>query len=111
MEQAVLVITNVPDASIALALGRQLVEQKLAACVSQLPSVRSIYRWQGAIEETNEITILIKTTQARYGELEATIKALHPHEVPEIIMLPIVRGLPSYLDWIEQETKKDVNVK
>ncbi len=104
-------MTNVPDTSTALAIGRQLVEKKLAACVSQIPGVRSIYRWQGAIEEAGEITILIKTTQARYSELESTIKTLHPHDVPEIIVLPIVGGFPPYLDWIERETEKEVNVK
>jgi periplasmic divalent cation tolerance protein len=110
MEQSILVMTNVPDASVALALGRHLVEQKLAACVNRLSGVRSVYRWQGAVEEADEVTLLIKTTQARYVELEAAIKTLHPYQVPEIIVLPIVGGLPSYLDWIGQETKKDVNV-
>jgi periplasmic divalent cation tolerance protein len=110
MEQVILVLTNVPDAMTATALGRRLVEQKLAACVSRLPGVQSIYRWQGAIEEANEVTVLIKTTQARYAELETAIKALHPYQVPEIIAVPIVEGLAGYLDWIVQETRKDVNV-
>jgi periplasmic divalent cation tolerance protein len=110
MEQALLVLTNVPDATTAAALGRLLVDQKLAACVSRLPGVQSIYRWQGAIEEADEVTVLIKTTQARYAELETAIKALHPYQLPEIIAVPIVEGLAGYLDWIVQETKKDVNV-
>ncbi|OGB22541.1 MAG: cation tolerance protein CutA [Burkholderiales bacterium RIFCSPLOWO2_02_FULL_57_36] len=110
MEQFILVITNLPDASVACDLGRQLVEKKLAACVNQLHGVRSIYRWQGAIEEADEVTLLIKTTQTRYVELEAAIKLLHPYQVPEIIVLPIVGGSKSYLDWIAQETKKDLDV-
>ena len=110
MEQAILVMTNVPDTSIAHSLGRHLVEKKLAACVNQLSGVRSIYRWQDTIEETDEVTLLIKTTQACYVELETAIKMLHPYEVPEIIMLPITGGWPPYLGWIAQETKKDVNV-
>jgi periplasmic divalent cation tolerance protein len=56
------------------------------------------------------VTVLIKTTQARYAELETAIKALHPYQVPEIIAVPIVEGLAGYLDWIVQETRKDVNV-
>lgn len=110
MEQALLVITNLPDAALAHALARQLVEQKLAACVNNLPGVKSVYRWQGAIEEAHETCLLIKTTQMAYPQLEAAIKAAHPYDLPEIIALPIVAGWPAYLDWITQETKKDLNV-
>ncbi len=109
MEQALVVLTNVPDAHAAQALARQLVEQKLAACVNSLPAVRSIYRWQGVIEEATEVTLLIKTVRARYAELEAAIKAAHPYDVPEIIALPISECLPAYLGWIVQETKKDAD--
>lgn len=110
MQQALLVLANVPDASLAHTIARQLVEQKLAACVNVLPGVQSVYRWQGAIEEAHEVTLLIKTVQARYAELEAALKAAHPYEVPEIIALQIADGLPAYLDWLIQETKKDVDV-
>jgi periplasmic divalent cation tolerance protein len=110
MSQPLLVLTNVPDAPSAQALARQLVEQRLAACVNILPAVQSVYRWQGALEQATEITLLIKTVRARYAELQAAIKAIHPYAVPEIIALPIVDGLPAYLDWMAQETKKDVNV-
>jgi periplasmic divalent cation tolerance protein len=109
MEQAILVLTNLPDAAIAKSVARRLVEQKLAACVNCLPGVQSIYRWQGVIEEASEVTLLIKSTKDRYAELEAAIKALHPYEVPEIVAFPIIAGLSGYLDWIAQETKKDVN--
>jgi periplasmic divalent cation tolerance protein len=109
MEQALLVLTNMPDVPSAHALARKLVELKLAACVNILPAVQSVYRWQGEIEEANEITMMIKTTHLRYAEIESTIKENHPYQVPEIIALPIVEGLPDYLGWIAQETKKDVN--
>ncbi|MDB5761303.1 MAG: cutA [Herminiimonas sp.] len=109
MEQSILVLTNMPDASTAEGLARHLVEQGLAACVNRLPGVQSIYRWQGEIEEASEVTLLIKTTKRRYAELEAAIKALHPYQVPEIIALSIVEGLPQYLDWITRETKKNVD--
>jgi periplasmic divalent cation tolerance protein len=110
MEQALLVLTNVPDATIATTIARRLVELRLAACVNVLPQVQSIYRWKGIIEESGELSLLIKTTQARYAELEAAIKALHPYDLPEVIAMPIVQGLPQYLDWIGAETKKDMNV-
>lgn len=110
MLQPLLVLTNVPDVALARALAQQLVEQRLAACVNILPAVQSIYQWQGTVEQADEITLLIKTEQARYAQLEAAIKAMHPYHVPEIIALPIVAGLPAYLDWIANETKKDVDV-
>jgi periplasmic divalent cation tolerance protein len=110
MQHAILVLTNAPDPETAKTIARQLVEQSLAACVNILPQLQSIYRWEGVIEEACEVTLLIKTTQARYTELEASIKSMHPYQVPEIIAMPIVGGLPQYLDWIAQETKKDIDV-
>lgn len=110
MQQALLVLTNVPDAAIATAMARELVERRLAACVNILPGVKSVYRWQDVIEEASEITLLVKTAPDRYAELEAAIRGAHPYQVPEIIALPITAGLTSYLNWIAEETKKDVDV-
>jgi periplasmic divalent cation tolerance protein len=110
MQQAILILTNVPDEQDAHRIARLLVEQRLAACVNVLPGVRSVYQWQGAVEEAGEITLMIKTTQVRYTELEAVLKAVHPYDVPEIIAIPIVDGLPAYLDWLAAETKKDIHV-
>jgi periplasmic divalent cation tolerance protein len=110
MLQAIMVLTNVPDAPTAQLMARALVEQRVAACVTILPGAQSVYRWRGAIEEAGEVTLLVKSTSTRYAELEAAIKSLHPYDVPEIIALSIVDGLPAYLDWIAQETKKDMDV-
>lgn len=110
MEQVLLVLTNVPDEAVAHALACKLIEQRVAACVNIHPPIRSVYRWQGAIEEAAEVTLLIKTTQLRYPELEAAIRAEHPYEVPEIIAVPMVAGLPAYLNWIEEETTKEIDV-
>jgi periplasmic divalent cation tolerance protein len=110
MEQALLLLTNVPDAELAGALARTLVEQRLAACVNIMPAVQSVYRWQGAIEHASEVTLMIKSTQARYAELEAAIVAAHPYDVPEIIAMPVTAGLPAYLHWIATETRKEWNV-
>lgn len=109
-QQMLLVLVNVPDDATAHAIARSLVEQRLAACVNLLPAVRSVYRWQGTVEEAAETTMLIKTTHARYAELEVAINAAHPYEVPEIVALPVAAGLPAYLGWVESETKKDVDV-
>jgi periplasmic divalent cation tolerance protein len=111
MEDAVmLALTNVGDIDSARRIARELVERRLAACVNMLPGVQSVYRWQGGIEEEGEITLLIKTTASRYAELEAAIRSLHPYQLPEVIALPIAAGLPAYLDWVRQETKKDIDV-
>lgn len=110
MQQVLLILTNAPDEATGHAIARSLVEQKLAACVNLLPGVRSVYRWQSAIEEAEEITMLIKSTPERYAELETAIRRAHPYEVPEIIAVPVTAGLPEYLGWVGLETKKDVDV-
>jgi len=107
MEQVLLVLTNVPDEAAACALARRLVEQSVAACVNILPKVRSVYRWQGALEEAEEVRLFIKTTQLRYLELEVAIKDAHPYLVPEIIAVPVMAGLPAYLKWVEEETGRE----
>lgn len=110
MQQALLVWTNLPDEASAQAMARALVERRLAACVNMLPGVRSVYRWQGAVEQTNEVTLLIKTTPERYAALEEAIKSGHPYDVPEIVATSIVAGLPAYLDWVAQESQKEIDV-
>ena len=107
--QALLVLSNAPNEEVAEQLARSIIDRRLAACVNILPAMRSIYRWEGVVEEAPEIAMQIKTTSAHYDELEAFIKAAHPYAVPEIIAIPIVDGLPAYLDWIEQETSKESN--
>jgi periplasmic divalent cation tolerance protein len=102
--QALLILTNLPDADSAQALATTLVSERLAACVNVLAPCRSVYRWQGAIESAQEVPLLIKTTAARYADLEAAIRAAHPYELPEIIAVPIAHGLPEYLDWVVTET-------
>ncbi len=98
--QTLLVLTNCPDEESANAIALALVEERLAACVNILPRVQSIYRWEGAVESATEIPLLIKATAANYSALETAIRDRHPYTVPEIIALPVERGLPAYLDWI-----------
>jgi len=104
--ETLLVLTNCPDEEVANAIALAVVEGRLAACVNILPRAQSIYRWQGRIESATEIPLLIKSTAASYPALEQAIRALHPYEVPEIIALPIERGLPAYLNWVAEETLK-----
>lgn len=96
--KAVVVFCTFPDVEVARAIGAALVERQLAACVSVVPGVESIYRWQGSVEHAGEVLALIKTT--RYSELEVALKGLHPYEVPEILAVPVAAGLPEYLNWL-----------
>lgn len=102
-----LVLTNLPDAAAARSLADHLVGQRLAACVNILAPCRSVYRWQGAIEDAEEVPLLIKTTSARYAELEAAIRGNHPYELPEIVAVPIAHGLSGYLAWVAAATTSD----
>ena len=104
MPTTLLVLTNCPDEESANAIALALVEERLAACVNILPRVQSVYRWQGAVESATEIPLFIKLTATNYPALEAAIRNRHPYQVPEIIALPVDRGLPAYLDWIASET-------
>jgi periplasmic divalent cation tolerance protein len=99
-----LVVTSLPDRESAEKLAGLLVERRLAACVNILAACTSVYRWHGAIQQDEEHPLLIKTVQDRYAELEASIRANHPYELPEIIAVPIADGLPAYLQWVESET-------
>ena len=98
------VITNLPDSTSAFNLARHVVQLRLAACANVLAPVTSVYRWQGREEQASEVPVLIKTSAARYPELEAEIRKHHPYEVPEIIAWPIAQGWPPYLKWVEEES-------
>ncbi len=104
-----LVLTNLPNRAAAERLADLLVAHRLAACVNILAPCRSVYRWKDALQNDEEHPLLVKTTTERYGELEAAIRAQHPYELPEIIAVPIERGLPAYLQWVQQETMRDPN--
>ena len=99
-----LVLTNLPDRAAAERLAATLVEKRLAACVNILAPCRSVYRWKDATQHDDEHPMLIKSTTEAYPALEAAIRAGHPYELPEIIAVPIERGLPAYLDWVRAET-------
>ncbi|MDO8932457.1 MAG: divalent-cation tolerance protein CutA [Rhodocyclaceae bacterium] len=105
--EALLVLTNLPDADSARAMADRLIGQRLAACVNILAPCRSVYRWQGKTEDSEEVPLLIKTTAERYAALEAAIRATHPYELPEIVAVPIAHGLPGYLAWVAAETSPD----
>lgn len=98
--EALLAFCTFPDAETARRVARELVELRLVACGNVLPSLHSIYRWQGNVESADEALALFKLSADRYPEFEARLRALHPYDVPEIICVGIDRGLPEYLRWI-----------
>jgi periplasmic divalent cation tolerance protein len=101
---ALLVLTNLPDRAAAERLADALIEKRVAACVNILAPCRSVYRWKGAVQHDEEQPMLIKTTSESYAALEAAIRAGHPYELPEIIAVPVERGLSAYLEWVMTET-------
>lgn len=108
MDKVIVILTNLPDREAALRLARELIAQRLAACVNVLAECSSVYRWKGEVENAAEVPVLIKTRAARYAEVEAAIRALHPYELPEIVAVPIERGFPDYLEWINAETVTEI---
>ena len=102
MSTPILVLTTVPNAVIAETIAQALLENHLAACISELP-IKSTYRWEGKLVRDDEIQLLIKTTRDRYSELEAKLLELHPYEVPEILAIAIEAGSPDYLNWIQSD--------
>lgn len=100
------VLVNAPPEK-AEEIARAVVERRLAACVNVVPRVRSIYRWEGKIEEADESTLVMKTRRSLVPELTAAVKSLHPYDVPEIIALPVAsdRGNAEYLRWVVGETR------
>lgn len=102
MTDAVVVLVTAPSADVAAAIARAVVEERLAACGNVLPGVRSIYRWEGKVQDEPEVLLLLKTQRKRFPELRDRILALHPYEVPEVLALPVEAGSDAYLDWIAQ---------
>lgn len=105
MVDRVLVITTLPDSAAGEKLATRLIDKGFAACVNISAPVTSIYRWEGKIESDREVVLTIKTTAARYAEVEQAIQTDHPYELPEVIAVPITAGSDEYLAWIDTCTK------
>lgn len=95
-----IVLCTCPDSESASRLAQGLVENRLAACVNQLPGLTSVYPWQGKIETAGEVLLIIKTRADRFLDLQAYIQANHPYELPEIVAVCVEQGSKAYLDWI-----------
>lgn len=100
-----LILSNVPDETVAATIARTLVDERLAACVNILGACRSVYRWQGAVEHADEVTLLVKTSATRHDECVQRLAALHPYDVPEIVTLAPEAVWPAYARWAADETR------
>jgi periplasmic divalent cation tolerance protein len=100
----VIALTTLPADADAAEFGRTLVDERLAACVNLLPVMESVYRWEGKIEFEAERQLVIKTSRDRLGDLWNRIRDLHPYEVPEFVVIPIVDGNDAYLRWVGDAT-------
>ncbi len=98
--EPLIVFCTCPEAS-ATPIAEALVNERLAACINQLAAVQSVYRWREHVETATETLLIIKTTTDLYDELEPRLRALHPYEVPEILAIPVARGYPPYLQWLQ----------
>jgi periplasmic divalent cation tolerance protein len=103
MTDKIVVLTTCDSEEQAERIARSLLEKRLAACVNILPKARSIYRWKGAVEEAQELVLLIKSRRDIFEPLRAELSKIHSYEVPEVIALPIVDGSAEYLAWIDRE--------
>jgi periplasmic divalent cation tolerance protein len=102
MTDKIVVLSTCATGDEAERLARLLLDQRLAACVSVIPAVRSFYHWKGAIESASECLLLIKTSRELFAELCETLRKAHSYEVPEVLAIPIAQGSASYLEWMEQ---------
>lgn len=101
--RAYTVLCTCPDGDTAARLARGLVEGGHAACVNVLPGIRSIYRWQGEVQDDAEVLLLAKCAPEGFDGLRGWLEANHPYDVPEVIALPVTAGSETYLDWLGQQ--------
>ena len=103
----VIALTTLPADADAGEFGRTLVEERLAACVNVVGPIRSIYRWEGAVEDATEWLLVVKARASDLAVLEARVRALHSYAVPEVLALPVYGGGAAYLAWLDVATKRD----
>jgi periplasmic divalent cation tolerance protein len=103
MEDFVIIFVTAGSAIEAERLARALVEERLAACVNRISSVKSVYRWQGKVEESEEELLIIKSRKELFASVEKRVSELHSYSVPEVVALPIIKGSQAYLQWLDEQ--------
>ena len=103
-DEAIVILSTVPDHATGEKIAHALLEARAAACVHIALAGTSIYRWEGKIETATEHKLFIKTTRARFADVERIVKTEHPYQVPEIVALTVTAGSESYLRWLASET-------
>ncbi|MFN3395346.1 MAG: divalent-cation tolerance protein CutA [Thermodesulfovibrionales bacterium] len=102
--EAIVVYITAPNEEEAAKIARTIVEERLAGCVNIVKGIRSIYSWQGKIEDESEVLMVVKTRKELFESLSKRVKELHSYTVPEIIALPIIEGFDDYLNWLKEVT-------
>ncbi|GAB6947095.1 divalent-cation tolerance protein CutA [Vulcanisaeta sp. JCM 16161] len=102
----IVVFVTVPNKDVGFEIARSLINNRLAACVNIIDGLRSIYYWEGGVEEDSETLLIIKSRRDRLNDLVRSIREKHPYKVPEIIALPIIGGLNEYLKWIDETLER-----
>lgn len=105
MTDKIVILSTCADLAEAERIAHSLVKDRLAACVNVIPGLKSIYRWKGAIEESSEHLLVVKTSRELFEKVQNYLSAVHSYEVPEAIALPIVDGAPNYLNWLAGELR------
>ncbi len=103
MTDKIVVLSTCSSGEEAERLARRLIETRLAACVTAVPGSRSFYRWKGALEDSSEWLLVIKSRRDLFGRLQAELAKAHSYEVPEVLALSVVEGSQAYLDWLDAE--------
>ena len=104
LSQIVAVLVTCPNRRVADAVGKTVVEERLAACANIIPGLTSIYRWQGKLCRDREVLVIMKTRRSRFPALARRVRAVHPYTVPEIIAVPVTFGSAEYLAWVAEST-------
>lgn len=105
MTEALVVLCTAPTAEVAAELARALVEARLVACGNVVPGLRSVYRWQGKVEDEPEVLLVLKTTRERLPALRDELLRRHPYQVPEVLALPVEAGSAAYLEWLAAQVR------
>lgn len=106
-DDIVVILVTAPDAESGRRVARDLLDRRLVACANLVPGIRSMFWWKEALEESEEVLVLLKARGSDVGAIAARVEEVHPYEVPEVLALPVTRGLEAYVNWVHDETDRD----